>query len=652
MRLFRGWRFRTTAVWVSGTEPALSARARGPRGSVGEWLLRPDAAGLAVEILISMKKLPLGVSGFADIRRFPGYLYVDKTRHLADLFPAHGLEKRHLFLARPRRFGKTLLVSTLEALFQGRRELFADTWIGQADHWDWERNRHAVLRLSLALRNIHEVGRLENALEMRLEVQAQAHGLPHFAHAAPDLQLERLVLRLANESQGQIVVLVDEYDMAVTENLGRAEVLDDILDVMRAFYGALKEQSDCIRHTFLTGITRFSRTGLFAGANHLTDLSFDPDVNTLLGFTADEMHGNPDLAALVERAATHLGCSPADLYAAMADHYDGYRFAPGGASVYNPYSVAGCLFHLDTAESAAAWSLDRLPRFWAVSGTPSVLQHVLGASPAYDLAQPSAADPRVLEDTHFDVRRPPLAELLYQSGYLTRRPAGPDSEVLDFPNREVKEAFTFSLRQWYEERVTEWLQAEDAGPTGYLAQLRRALRDRDAAAVQGTLSSCLGALPYVLRSLPQTVRQVADYEVFYQSLLYVLLQVLDIQIMVEAATPAGRLDLAVELDGRISILELKVAASPTAALKQAFLRDYAGLFRMRAYPVTVYGLQFDIPTHTIQACRTWDLGRYNAREQKWEHEPFPVTLAALARRPAAERQAYVAAAPWPEADAA
>ena len=601
-----------------------------------------------------IKKLPLGVSGFADVRRYPGYLYVDKTRFLADLFPMHGLEKRHLFLARPWRFGKTLLVSTLEALFQGRQELFANTWIGQEDHWDWERNQHAVLRLSLALRNIHEVGQLERALGWHVRRQARVHRLPHDPALTPEQQLDDLIQDLAAQSGGQIVVLVDEYDMAITENLGHPEVLGDVLDIMRAFYGALKEQSDCIRYTFITGITRFSRTGLFSGANHLTDLSFHPAVNALLGFTEGEMYGNPDMAQLVACCATHLECYAADLYAAMADHYNGYRFAPGGKPVYNPYSVAGCLFHLSTAESAAAWSLDRLPRFWAVSGTPSVLQHVLRANPVHNVTQTSTDDPRVLEDINFDVRRPPLAGLLYQSGYLTRRPADPDvsearTEILDFPNREVKEAFTDSLHQWYEEHVAEWLQAEGTGQTGYLAQLRRALREGDAAAVQGTLSSCLGTLPYVLRSLPPTVRQVADYEVFYQSLLYVLLQTLNVPVLAEAATPAGRLDLAVELDGRISILELKVAASPEAALKQAFLRDYAGLFQTRSRPVTVYGLQFDIPAHTILACRAWDLGRYDVRVQRWAREPFPVPLAELARRPEADRKAYVTVTALPEA---
>ena len=549
-----------------------------------------------------IKKLPLGVSGFADVRRYPGYLYVDKTRFLADLFPMHGLEKRHLFLARPWRFGKTLLVSTLEALFQGRQELFANTWIGQEDHWDWERNQHAVLRLSLALRNIHEVGQLERALGWHVRRQARVHRLPHDPALTPEQQLDDLIQDLAAQSGGQIVVLVDEYDMAITENLGHPEVLGDVLDIMRAFYGALKEQSDCIRYTFITGITRFSRTGLFSEANHLTDLSFHPAVNALLGFTEGEMHGNPDMAQLVACCATHLECYAADLYAAMADHYNGYRFAPGGKPVYNPYSVAGCLFHLSTAESAAAWSLDRLPRFWAVSGTPSVLQHVLRANPAHNVTQTSTDDPRVLEDINFDVRRPPLAGLLYQSGYLTRRPADPDvsearTEILDFPNREVKEAFTDSLHQWYEEHVAEWLQVEGMGQTGYLAQLRRALREGDAVQLSGNPA---------LRAAQPAAHSASGGR---------LRGVLPVPAVRAAADPertgpgrggyAGRPSRSGRGTGWSHLDSgAESGCQPRGGSETGFSAGLCRpLFRTRSRPVTVYGLQFDIPAHTILASR-------------------------------------------------
>ncbi len=173
--------------------------------------------------------------------------------------------------------------------------------------------------------------------------------------------------------------------------------------------------------------------------------------NTLLGFTQAELRDNPDLAALVCHCAANLGCSSEALYAALAHHYNGYRFAPGCEPVYNPYAVAGCLFNLGEAESGTVWSLDNLLHFWAEAGTPCVLRHVLHAHPAPDGAPMSEDDPRTLERASFDVRRPSLTGLLYQSGYLTRKPKDPlapqdHEEILDFPNREVELAFTDSLQ--------------------------------------------------------------------------------------------------------------------------------------------------------------------------------------------------------------
>ncbi len=471
-----------------------------------------------------VKTLPLGVSEFPVLRRNPGYLYIDKTQYLASLFPPHGFDNAHLFLARPRRFGKTLLVSTMEALFQGKRTLFTDTWIGREGNWNWNRNRLAVLRLSLALRGRHRARTVEQALGRTVGRQARVHAAPCDPALPADEQLEDLIRFLAEQSGEQIVVLIDEYDMAITENLGHIEALPGIVDVLRGFYGVLKELSGCIRHTFVTGITR---AGLFSGADHLKDLSFFPAVNALLGFTQAEMRGNPDMHTLVGRCASHLQCSAAELYGAMAHRYDGYRFARGGEPVCNPYSVAGCLFHLGTPESAALWSLDRLPDFWAESGTPSVLRDILRANPQKVPLEDAVDALAAIEEPHFDVEDPPLAGLLYQSGYLTRKPApegaaSTGEEVLDFPNREVRNAFESSLRSWYKTQTRAWFARHEPEPQVFLARLRTSLVRGDAEAFRNCLAAYLGSLPYVLHRLPSAVAALAHYEVYYQSLLYML----------------------------------------------------------------------------------------------------------------------------------
>ncbi len=604
-----------------------------------------------------VKTLPLGVSEFPVLRRNPGYLYIDKTRYLAALFPPHGLEHAHLFLARPRRFGKTLWVSTVEALFQGRKELFANTWIGREGNWDWDRNRLAVLRLSLALRGRHSAQTVEQALGRTVGRQARAHKVSCNPALPADEQLEDLVRLLAEKSEDQIVVLIDEYDMAITENLGHTETLPGIVDVMRGFYGVLKELGGCIRHTFVTGITRFSRTGLFSGANHLKDLSFFPEVNALLGFTQAEMRGNPDMDTLVGLCAGHLQCSADELYGAMARRYNGYRFARGGEPVCNPYSVAGCLFHLGTPDSAALWSLDRLPDFWAESGTPSVLLHILRANPQKVPLEDAADSLANIEETHFDVEDPPLAGLLYQSGYLTRKPApkvltDTDEEILDFPNREVRNAFENSLRAWYKTQTRAWFARHEPDPQAFLARLRKSLVRGDEKAFRNCLAAYLSSLPYVLHRLPSAVAALAHYEVYYQSLLYMLFIAMGAKPQAEMPTVTGRLDLVMEIADRIIVLELKIRQNATQALKQAFVQDYATPFQTWGLPVVLYGLQFDKNLLVIQDFRQWTLGVYDAAAARWTREPFPVPLSELANLSLAERRAYAKTTELHEVDTA
>ena len=319
-----------------------------------------------------IKRIPLGVDDFGDIQSHPRYLYVDKTSSIGTLFSAEQTGP-HMFLARPRRFGKTLLISLLESLFQGRRDLFAETWIGQEGHWDWEHNGHPVLRLDLSLRGLHDAQRLAHVLGHLVQTQAARHDLQLASSLPPDVQLVDLIRLLAEKSGRKVVVLIDEYDMAITENLGRPDVLDDILDVMRAFYGALKTSVRYIRFTFVTGITHFARTSLFSGANHLTDLSFHPQWNVLLGFTQAELHHDPDMVALVQHCAAHLACAPEELYEALEYHYNGYRFARHGTPVFNPYSLAGCFDALGNPAQAGHWSLRNLPHFWAESAPMSCI---------------------------------------------------------------------------------------------------------------------------------------------------------------------------------------------------------------------------------------------------------------------------------------
>ncbi len=612
------------------------------RGSEGTDSKIPSArtAAMAPEGDGMIPQLPFGPSSFFDIQAAPDILYVDKTRLLAPWFAQR--HSPHLFLARPRRFGKSLLLSTVEALFQGRRDLFVDTWIGKEGHWDWERCTRPVVRLNLGLRSVHTPDALRGELRLAVRATAQALDLALDPADPPHWMLRHLVGAAARRARQRVVVLVDEYDTAVTENLDRPAVLPDILDVLRAFYGALKDCADAnlVEYTWVTGILRLAHTGLFSGANHLVDLSHKFSVNDLLGFTHTELH-EPRLAALVAQGARNLRCTPDELYAALERQYNGYRFAEGAAAVFNPYTLAGCLQELAIPDEAARWRLDRLPRHWIRTGTPALLLRGLQTHAPRDTYDPDLSDPRMLEEVNVDAGQPNMTALMYQTGYLTRG-SGPDAALI-FPNREVATAFRGPLAQWWRQQHQVWLDSR-AGQAA--AQRRDALTDAlirgNAAAVQQVLGAILAARGRPLRGLPAAVRHIADYEVYWQDLLAVLFDAWSLSTTVEVPAGAGRADLALEWEGRVLFLvELKMGGGAEAGLRQAFARNYPALFQGRGLPVTVVGLQFDPQTRTLATCRLHRLGRFDPAAARWDREPFPVSLTRLQGQSAEERTAYV-----------
>ncbi len=586
-------------------------------------------------------QLPSDKADFATLVQGPQYIYVDKTRMLAELFSPLALDT-HLFLARPRRFGKTLLLSTTEALFQGRHDLFQDTWIGQAGRWDWEGRTRPVLRLNLDVRNRHTPQAVQAELTRRVRAQARRHHLPPLPvtdDAPPDAWLEELIYGLREAAGRKVAVLVDEYDTALTENLDRPEALPDILDVLRAFYGALKSSSDSglVECTLVTGITRLARAGLFSGANHLVDLSYRSTANSLLGFTSAELH-TPPVAALIAQGAHHLGCAPADLYAALEQEYNGYRFAEGAEAVFNPYTLASCLEELAQPDAAVHWNLQRLPQSWAATGTPTMLLRGLQGRRVQALPTLAGQAARPWMQVAFDASKPPVVALLLQAGYLTLDAAVPPA--LTFPNREVQAALTDSLETWLAETAPTWL-AEAGLPLSHIAaQLQNALQRQDVTAVRNVVATGMEAVPRALHRFGSV--QSRPYEPFYQALLHVLCLGLGLPLTAEAPAGQGRVDLALELPERICLLELKVDQPPVAGLRQAFEKDYPAAYGLQALPVTVWGLQFDSAALTVRACRSWDLGRFDPGTARWDHEPYPLSLAELRRDFSdAERAAYV-----------
>ena len=598
-----------------------------------------------------IQTLPHATDDFAIIQESPHRLYVDKTRQIA-----HLLDERvedNLFLARPRRFGKTLLISTLEALWQGKQALFRETWIHQ--NWDWEGQNHQVLRLDMDVRGRHHADTVHEALRETLYLLAGKRASVLFTpNMYADAMLTRLLMDMADRTGRRVVVLVDEYDTPLTENLDRPDRIEGILDVLRMFYGVLKKNAGLTRFVFVTGITRFARAGLFSGANHLYDVSFHPKTSDLLGFTQQELldPAGTGMGPLITQCAHHLGWQSKELYAALETHYSGYRFARGGPPVYNPFALARCLSDIEFGEGAVAWGASQLPNYWAESGSPKLLFRFLD-SDAYSLDTALHDHPDTVEQATFDVAAPHLATLLYQTGYLTRvghiHPATGQTEwTLDFPNTEVAQTFKEVLVGWYRSPLRQ-RDITDPERDTLGGTMRAAWERMDVKAIQMAFNTYLRTSHYHLHPPKSTVRShnrgpwrsVLDYEMHYQALLSAALALMDVDVYGELPAVAGRMDMAAVEDDRVTIVEIKANQSTVHAVRQALVGDYPAHFAARGRPVVVLGLNIDTQTRTLTECAKWYLGSWDNTLGQWENEPFTLPLQQVAALADAEKETLV-----------
>ncbi len=366
-----------------------------------------------------------------------GWLYVDKTAQIHALLQS---ARTHVFLARPRRFGKSLLISTLEALFQGQEALFRGTVIHPL--WDWNVT-FPVIRLDMSLRDIPKPDTLRNWLSNRMtDYLFPAYGidLPRGERSAAELF--EFLLRCVAHDFGPPVVLIDEYDTPITSCLEDRDTVRDILTILRQFYGVLKSCDDVLHFAFMTGIGRFTRTGLFSGANNFDDISFKLSACTLCGITDSELQ-IPPLQSYLRLAAQAAHLQPDVLHASLADWYNGYRFATQGQRVYNPFSLFHCLRDLAAKDLANLDPTQSLPDYWMQSGPPRFLFDLIAHHPSnLDSAlrvSASTATHNLLDaETLSEPNPEDLATFLLQTGYQTL--SAPEKE-LTFPNNEVAHAF-------------------------------------------------------------------------------------------------------------------------------------------------------------------------------------------------------------------
>ena len=506
-------------------------------------------------------KYPIGIQSFEKIRR-EGYAYVDKTALMYKMVS----EGSYYFLSRPRRFGKSLMVSTLEAFFSGKKELFEGLYAGSAD-WDWQ--EYPILHLDLNVKKYESKEDLDKVLNRHLEKWEQLYGSPY---ADRDLEERFLqVVELAFEQTGrQVVILIDEYDKPLLQAIGNEALQTEYRNTLKAFYGVLKSCDACIKFAFLTGVTKFGKVSVFSDLNNLIDISIDHRYAEVCGISEHELYRDFDDSILALAEAN--GLTKEECCERLRLDYDGYHFGIEGPGMYNPFSVLNTFAKL------------RFSDYWFETGTPSFLVHQLKKT-CYPLENMTTED--IATDTlnSIDVMDDNPLPLLYQSGYLTIRSYDSefDTYTLGFPNREVEQGFIKYLLPFYTPKVTDKTRFS-------IKQFTLDVQGGRAEAFMQRLEDFFATGDYEV---------VGKAEKYFQNTLYVFFRLLGFYVDVERHTANGRMDTVIQTPEYIYILELKIDRTAAEALQQIEDKGYARPFEGDRRTLFKIGVNFSTVTKLI-----------------------------------------------------
>ena len=496
-----------------------------------------------------MLKLPIGIQTFQEIRE-GGYCYVDKTPLVARLVE----EGKYYFLSRPRRFGKSLLVSTLADAFAGHRALFAGLHL--ESHWDWAR-RHPVLQLDFGEGVLGTTALLDASVALQLAECAQAYGVT-LTQEPIHLRLHELIRELHVRTGERVAVLVDEYDKPILDHLDQPAVALELREGLKNLYSVFKSQDAHLRFVLLTGVSKFSKVSLFSGLNNLKDITLDERYATVCGYTQDELED------------TFAGRLDGVDLAEVKNWYNGYNFL--GEPVYNPFDV---LLYLDNREFRS---------YWFETGTPTFLIKLLQAR-SYSIPTIESLEAGEELLGSFDVDAIEPEALLFQTGYLTIRERYRRGNLyryrLRYPNFEVRASLPTAILNAYVPNIQDRLRTED--------RIYAALDADDPDGLYRAFHAFFASIPHDWHRR----NAIADYEGYWASVVYCYFAALGLTVTPEDATNHGRIDLSILFAERAYLLEFKVveADEPTGrALAQLRARGYAQKFA--GMPTTLIGMEF------------------------------------------------------------
>ena len=507
-------------------------------------------------------KYPVGIQTFEEIRR-DGYVYVDKTDMIYNLVNT----SKYIFLSRPRRFGKSLLMSTIDAYFSGRKDLFAGLAIESLEK-EWK--KYPVLHFDLSGENYDDLQRLKGKIELRLRELEAIYGFdPENKSIAT--RFDTLIKKAKEKAGEKVVILIDEYDKPLQDSIGEDALQKDLRNELKGFYSVMKSCDAFIRFGMLTGVSRFGEVSVFSGLNNLKDISFSKDYNAICGISESEF--KRDFVDSVRNFAKANDMTEQEVWDEFKKNYDGYHFCASGEGIYNPFSV---LYAFDEKE---------IGQYWFTSGTPNFLIEVLKAN-NYPLSQLEGAS--VPKSKLTDISEPAsnYLALFYQAGYLTIKDYDPRFKyyILGFPNEEVKSGFWGEL---YDKYVFK----------NNLSTATFDLRNFVAEVEKGEPEKFMDNLESLVALISPGVDK--GKEVHFQNVMQIVFRMLGFIVETEVTIASGRCDMVVKTASYVYVMEFKINDTAEAAITQIREKNYALPYKSDPRTVFLIGASFDTKTSLL-----------------------------------------------------
>ena len=507
-----------------------------------------------------MVRYGIGQQSF-EVLRERNCVYVDKTRFIEEIISTGS---QYYFLGRPRRFGKSLFLSTLKFFFQGRRDLFKGLY---ADTMDWDWTPHPVLYIDLNIETYSSERDLDDVLDSMLKGWEAEYDVTEESENI-SVRFSNIIKAACRKTGKKVVILVDEYDKPLVGNLNDSEMFEFYRKKLASLYSNFKSSADYIRLVFLTGVSRFGHRSVFSGLNNIMDISFDNQFSDICGITEDELTDN--FAEGIQELSRAHGKTPDEIKALLKKWYDGYRFSSRGRDIYNPFSI---VYVMGTKE---------FDNYWIQSGQATLLKEQLRRFDV-DLKSLFNAECEIEELRGLDLDNPRPVALLYQTGYLTIKSYADGLYTLGIPNQEVKRSFLLYL-------LPAYANLNNNSSSFVLRNFLAELKAGDAEAFMTRLTSMFAAVPYDMNM---------DREQNLHNALLILMMLIGIDVRTEYRTSKGRIDLFIKTDRYYYIMELKLNRPAREALDQINDRDYALPFATDGREIIRIGISFSSEARTI-----------------------------------------------------